>query len=114
MAAVHDLQRQTSFRGQDASGLVQDLLVLLLRVEETEGIQQDGSVHAGGLKRQPSHVTANPPRMDARIRGKTPRALEQGSRRVDPDDFSPKLRQCERVPPMTAADIGDARARCEA
>jgi len=114
VAAVHDLQRQTSFRDQNASGLVQDLLVLLLRVEEPEGIQQDGSVHAGGMKRQPSHVTPNPLRMNARIRGKAPRALEQGCRRVDPDDFSPKLCQGQRVPPMTAADVGDARTRCQA
>ena len=94
-------------RRQNSGGFPQDRLVLILRVEEPEGIHQDGGGDAFRSKRQSPHVATNPPSVKIKIRRKMAGTVQESGRRVDADDFSSAFGEGERMPPMTATDVKD-------
>jgi hypothetical protein len=112
-AAVHNLQRQASTARQNPSGLPQDGFVLVFGVEEAKRIHQDGTASTFGSKWQAPHVTANPTDPQTMFLGQVSRSIQQGDGEIEANDLGSALGKGERMTPMTATDVNDARRRRE-
>src|SRR5262245_28109527 len=77
---IHHLQREPSTGRQDSSDLLQSLLVLLLRVEETKCIRHHGGARALRSKRQPPHIPTDPTDATAKFGREMSRPVQQAGR----------------------------------
>ncbi len=110
-AAVHDFQRQSSTRSQHAHGLGHYRFVLDLCFKESEGVHENGGIEACRQKRQSPHVAPDPTSLNAKVGGKALGLRQERGRRVHAHHVRSTLRECERMPPMSATDVNDAGTR---
>jgi hypothetical protein len=108
--SIHDLHSKPTFRSDDAGDLPQDRVVLLVGVEESEGVDHDRSVDGAGSERQSAHVAANPPDRGATLGRDLAGALQQRGCSVNADDVSACFGEGDGMAPMTTTDIDDGGA----
>jgi hypothetical protein len=106
--AVHNFHRQASIGRQHPSGLPQDGFVLVFGVEEAERIHHDRTGGTFGSKWQTSHVTASPTDPNAKFLRELSRSIQQGDG-IEANDLGSMFGKSDRMAPMAATDIKDAR-----
>ena len=81
--------------------------MLFLAVEESEPINQDGSVGTLGSKRQSAHISADPTDLRMKFGREMLRSFQERGGEVEANDLGPTLRQDQCMPAVTTTDIED-------
>jgi hypothetical protein len=85
--------------------------VLVFGVEEAKRIHDNRTAGTFGSKWQASHVTASPTNPNAKFLRELSRSIQKRDGEIEANDLSPTFGKSERMAPMAAADINDARRR---
>jgi hypothetical protein len=105
---VHNLQSEATAWHKNTRSFGKDSFIFILCLKKAEGVHHYNRVTGASPKRNTTDVTSNPVGRTATFGTKALRLPQEAGCGINANDIRTKLRECQRVSPMTATKVNDA------